>query len=84
MFGWPDDTLLCGFICRDQLSMPGSRAMVSHDEGNTWEDEVYYLDHSPGVGSYNASVVREDDLILTIDGTTDRGLGWMPPLAIPT
>ena len=48
MFRLPDDTLLCGFICRDQLSAPGCRAMVSHDEGNTWEDEVYYLDHPQG------------------------------------
>ena len=55
---------------------PGSRAMVSHDEGKTWEDEVYYLDYSAWGGSYNASVVLEDDLILTIDGTTDRGSGW--------
>ena len=55
---------------------PGSRAMVSHDEGKTWEDEVYYLDYSTWGGSYNASVVLEDDLILTIDGTTDRGGSW--------
>ena len=53
--------------------------MVSHDEGKTWEDEVYYLDHSAWGGSFNASVVLEDDLILTIDGTTDRGAGYDAP-----
>ena len=29
----------------------GSRAMISRDEGKTWEDEVYYLDHTAVKGS---------------------------------
>ena len=52
---------------------PGSRAMISLDEGKTWEDEVYYLDYSSAPGSYNASVVLEDDLILTITGSIKPG-----------
>jgi len=55
---------------------PGGRAMISYDEGETWEDEVYYLDYTVFTGSYNASVVLEDDLILSIVGTSDAGNSW--------
>ena len=54
----------------------GSRAMISRDEGATWEDEVYYLDHTVFVGSYNASVVLEDDLILTVTASSQTGKSW--------
>ncbi len=45
---------------------PGSRALISRDEGKTWQDEVYYLDATNFTGSYSASVVFDDDTILTI------------------
>ena len=45
---------------------PGSRAIISRDEGKSWEDEVYYLDFTAFTGSYSASVVLADDTILTI------------------
>ena len=54
---------------------PGSRAMISRDEAVTWQDEVYYLDYSAAPGSYNSSVVLEDDVILTIVGSTRPGEG---------
>jgi hypothetical protein len=45
---------------------PGSRAMISRDEGRTWEDEVYYLDSTNFTGSYSTSVVLANDTIVTI------------------
>ena len=53
-------------------------AMISYDEGKTWEDEAYYM-YAPGVVGnagnigYNQSLMLDDDLILTIAGTTDVG-----------
>ena len=56
----------------------GGRAMMSYDEGETWGDEVYYMDYTPFVGSYNASVVLADNLILTIVGMSDASNSWNP------
>ena len=50
--------------------------MISRDEGKTWEDEVYYLDSTTFTGSYTASVVLEDDTILTIAGSSQAGNTW--------
>ena len=55
---------------------PGSRAMISYDEGNTFQDEVYYMDYTTFTGSYNASVVLKDDIILTIAGSSQAGNSW--------
>ena len=55
---------------------PGSRAMVSHDEGLTWEDEVYYLDVTTFTGSYTQSVTLDDDTVLTIAAYSDAGNDW--------
>jgi len=60
---------------------PGSRAMISYDEGQTWEDEVYYLDYSapPNTGAYSSSVVLEDDTILTlVPSGIPRTAAWTP------
>lgn len=54
----------------------GSRAMISRDEGCTFEDEVYYLDYTTFVGSYNGSVVLEDDLVLTLAASSQAGNSW--------
>ena len=51
--------------------LPG-RAMVSHDEGQTWENEVYLMYQGAAIAGYSESVVIEDDLILTIAGTSDH------------
>ena len=78
--GWPaalsDGTVVVVHDTRYGPGSPGSRAMISRDEGDTWEDEVYYLDCTTFTGSYNASVVLEDDLILTVAGTSDAGNDW--------
>ena len=57
---------------------PGSRAMISRDEGRTWEDEVYYMDVSAFTGSYSASVMMEDDTILSILSIcgSSKGASW--------
>jgi photosystem II stability/assembly factor-like uncharacterized protein len=55
---------------------PGSRALISRDEGKTWQDEVYYLDYTTFTGSYNASILLDDDLILTVTGSSQAGNSW--------
>jgi hypothetical protein len=50
--------------------------MVSRDLGQSWLDEVYYLDYTTFTGSYSASVVFDDDTILTIAGSSQAGNGW--------
>lgn len=53
---------------------PANKAMISHDEGRTWEDEVYYISFGSvpeGQAGFSESVVLEDDTILTIAATTD-------------
>jgi len=61
-------------VIHDSRYGPGTeagRAMVSYDEGETWEDEVYYMYYGQAVSSYPQSVILEDDVILTIAGTSD-------------
>ena len=55
---------------------PGSRAMISWNEGRTWLDEVYYLDSTTFTGSYSASVVFADDTILSICGSSQAPGSW--------
>lgn len=62
-------------VVHDTRYGPGpdaARAMISRDEGNTWEDEVYYLFFDKGLSSYTRSVVLDDDTILTIGGTSSH------------
>ncbi len=54
----------------------GSRGMISRDEGRTWEDEVYYLDYTTFVGSYNGSVALDDGRILTVSASSQAGNSW--------
>ena len=78
-FGYPavqsDGTAVVVHDTRYGPGPPGSRAMVSRDEGRTWEDEVYYLDSTNFTGSYSASLVLEDDTILTI-AASSVGRSW--------
>ena len=72
-FGYPvaqsDGTFVVVHDTRYGPGTDAARAMISHDEGNTWEDEVYYLFFGKGATSYSKSVVLDDDTILTIGGT---------------
>ena len=59
----------------------GSRAMISHDEGDTWQDETYYLTFSEPSG-YNMSVVFKDGVVLTVVARNDdeplTAIRWQP------
>jgi hypothetical protein len=74
-YGYPaaqsDGTVV---VIHDTRYGPGpdaARAMISHDEGKTWENEVYYMYFAEGATSYSRSVVLSDDTILTLGGTSD-------------
>ena len=41
---------------------PASCATINRPEGETWQDEVYYLDFSRFTGSYDAGVQRKKSL----------------------
>ena len=79
-FGYPaalsDGTVVVIHDTRYGPGPAGSRAMVSRDEGKTWQDEVYYLDFTRFTGSYTASVVLPGDTILTIAGSSQAGNTW--------
>ena len=79
-FGYPaaqsDGTMVVIHDTRYGPGPPGSRAMISRDEGRTWLDEVYYLDSTTFTGSYSASVVFEDDTVLSICGSSQAPGSW--------
>ena len=79
-YGYPavqsDGTVVVIHDTRYGPGPPGSRAMISRDEGRTWLDEVYYLDSTTFTGSYTASVVMEDDTIVTIAGSSQTPGSW--------
>ena len=47
--------------------------MISRDEGQTWVDEVYYLDYTTFSGSYNSSLALDDGTILTLTASSQAG-----------
>ena len=73
-YGYPaaqsDGTVVVVHDARYPREIDAARAMVSHDEGETWEDEVYYMYFGEGGTSYSRSVVLSDDTILTVGGTS--------------
>ena len=79
-FGYPaaqsDGTVVVIHDTRYGPGPPGSRAMISRDEGKTWLDEVYYLDSTTFTGSYSASVVFPDNTILSICGSSQAPGSW--------
>jgi hypothetical protein len=69
--GLSDGTAVVVHDHRYPREISAGRAMVSPDEGETWNDEVYYAYYGEGEAGYNQSVVLPDDLILTVAGTCD-------------
>jgi photosystem II stability/assembly factor-like uncharacterized protein len=73
-YGYPaaqsDGTVVVVHDSRYPREIDAARAMVSHDEGETWQDEVYYMYFGEGGTSYSRSVVLSDDTILTVGGTS--------------
>jgi len=75
-FGRPaalsDGTVVVVHETRYGPGVPRSgRAVISHDEGKTWEDESYYMYYGAADTSHNKSVVLKDDLILTVVSTCE-------------
>ena len=72
--GLSDGSVVVTLDHRYPPGTPGNKAMISHDEGRTWEDEVYHISFATvpeGQAGFSESVVLEDDTILTIAATTD-------------
>ena len=49
-------------------NMSSARAVVSHDGGETWRDEVYYLSHGNAAG-YAATICLDGKEMLTLTGS---------------
>ena len=72
--GLSDGSVVVTLDHRYPPGTPGNKAMISHDEGRTWEDEVYHISFATvpeGQAGFSESVVLEDDTIVTIAATTD-------------
>ena len=72
--GLSDGSVVVTFDHRYPPGTLGNKAMISHDEGRTWEDEAYYISFPTvpgGQAGFSESVVLEDDTIVTIAGTSD-------------
>ena len=54
--------------------MSGGRAVVSHDGGETWQDEVYYLTHGNAAG-YAATLNLNGEQMLTLSGSCYSDVG---------
>ena len=52
--------------------MPCGRAMVSYDEGRTWQDEAYYLYFGSFLSGFSQSMELKDGTILTIAAMNDH------------
>jgi len=80
-YGFPaalsDGTVVVTHDCRYGPYPSSCRAMISYDEGQTWEDEAYFVAATIGA----QSVVVADDVILTIalTGAPVHDTGAQPP-----
>lgn len=63
-----DGTVVVTHDCRFGPYDPSCRALISYDEGQTWEDEAYFI--SATIGTQH--VVLPDDTILSISVTGDK------------
>ena len=71
-----DGTVVMIHDTRYGPGVPSGRAMISRDEGKTWEDEAYYMYYGKATSGYSQSVALKDGVILTIAGTTEVGWSW--------
>ena len=71
-----DGTVVVIHDTRYGPGVPSGRAMISYDEGQTWEDEAYYMYYGKANSGYSQNVVLEDGTILTIAGTAEVGWSW--------
>ena len=68
----PDGTVVAVHDTRYGPGEQSGRAMISRDEGRTWEDEAYYLFYGAAQSGYSQSVVLSDGSIVTAAGSSDR------------
>jgi len=68
--GLSDGTFMVAYDHRYPRDLSTGRAMISRDEGETWEDEVYYLYYGDGTSGFSQSLVLDDGMILTVGGIT--------------
>ena len=77
--GLSDNRMVVAFDHRYPREMGSCRAMISHDLGRHWEDEVYYLCHGDLTG-YPRHITLDTDQILTFVGScyadVGEGLTW--------
>ena len=66
--GLSDGTFMVAYDHRYPRDLSSGRAMISRDEGETWEDEVYYLYYGDGVSGFSQSLALDDGSILTVGG----------------
>ena len=67
-------------VCHDNRypdELGGGRAMVSHDDGKTFEDEVYYLCHGIGAG-HARTVTLDGEEMLTMVGSNQLPIEPIP------
>jgi hypothetical protein len=68
--GLSDGSFVVAYDHRYPRDLSSGRAMISRDEGGTWEDEVYYLYYGDGSSGFSQSLELDDGMILTVGGIT--------------
>ncbi|NQT15833.1 MAG: exo-alpha-sialidase, partial [Planctomycetes bacterium] len=71
----PDGRVVLVHDCRYPYERAHIRARLSHDEGRTWDPEIYYL--SEGIG-YPSSVALADGTLVTVTGNTMLDKSFQP------
>ena len=67
-----DGTVIVMHDTRYGPGEPSGRVMISRDEGQTWQDEMYYMYYGRGVSGYPRHLVMDDDTILSVVPTIDE------------
>ena len=86
----PDDRVVLLYTHRGPWPRGGERAKVSRDQGQTWAQELYYLNATPAYPGYSASCVLpphladgEPNMILSVVGERSERI-WGHPGTQPT
>ena len=86
----PDDRVVLLYTHRGPWPRGGERAKISRDQGQTWAQELYYLNATPAYPGYSASCVLpphladgEPNMILSVVGERSERI-WGHPGTQPT
>ena len=66
--GLTNGRVVMAYDHRYPTSVTSARAIVSHDEADSWRDEVYYLSHGD-VAGYAMTVTLDGEEMLTMTGS---------------